>query len=74
MRTAEVLLMSLPLLLIAAWFAGLRHASYRVFLAIAVLLAGLGGALYWMSEDRAFTGHYNPAALRDGRIVPGTPQ
>jgi hypothetical protein len=74
MRTAEVLLMSLPLVLIAAWFAGLRHASYRVFLAIAVLLAGLGGAFYWMSEDRAFTGHYNPAALRDGRIVPGTPQ
>jgi len=73
MRTVEVLLMSLPLLLIAAWFAGLRHASYRVFLAIAVLLAGLGGALYWMSEDRAFTGHYNPATLRNGRVVPGTP-
>ena len=73
MRTVEVILMSLPLVLIAAWFAGLRHASYRVFLAIAVLLAGLGGALYWMSEDRAFTGHYNPATLRNGRVVPGTP-
>ena len=73
MRTVELLLMSLPLVLIVAWFAGLRHASYRVFLVIAVLLAGLGGALYWMSEDRAFTGHYNPAALRNGRIVPGTP-
>jgi len=66
--------MSLPVLLIGAWFAGLRHASYRAFLGIAVLLAILGGALYWMSEDRAFTGHYNPARLRDGRVVPGTPQ
>jgi hypothetical protein len=74
MRTVELMLMGLPLLLIGAWFAGLRHASYRVFLAIALLLAGLGGALYWMSEDRAFTGHYNPAALRDGRVVPGTSQ
>jgi hypothetical protein len=74
MRTIEILLMSLPLLLIGAWFAGLRHASYRVFLAIALLLAGLGGALYWLSEDRAFTGPYNPASLQNGRVVPGTPQ
>jgi hypothetical protein len=71
MRTIELVLMSLPLLLIAAWFIGLRHASYRVFMAIAVLLAAIGGALYWLSTQRAFTGPYNPAHLQDGKIIPG---
>jgi hypothetical protein len=71
MRSIEYLLMSLPLVLIGAWFIGLRHASYRVFMAIAVLLAVLGGALYWMSAERAFTGAYDPAHLQGGKIIPG---
>jgi hypothetical protein len=63
--------MSLPLVLIGAWFMGLRHASYRVFMAITLLLAAMGGALFWMSAERAFIGPYNPAHLQDGKIIPG---
>ncbi len=66
--------MGLPQVLIAGWFMGLRHASYRVFMAIALLLAAAGGALYWMSAERAFTGAYSPAHLQDGRVVPGRGQ
>ncbi len=71
MRAIELLLMSLPFVLVAAWFMGLRHASYRAFMAIAVVLAGLGGALYWFSQQRALTGGYTPARLQNGHVVPG---
>lgn len=66
--------MALPLALVVAWFLGLRHASLRLFMAIALLLAALGAALYWISERRVVTGPYSPARLQDGRVVPeGTP-
>jgi hypothetical protein len=68
-RTAELLLLSLPVLLLVAWFAGLRHASLRVFMAAAVALAVLGGGLLWFGAQRDFTGRYVPARLQDGRIV-----
>jgi uncharacterized membrane protein YqjE len=71
MRFAELALMSLPLVLLVAWFMGLRHASYRAFMAMALLLAAFGGGLFWMSEQHAFLGHYTPARLQNGRITPG---
>jgi hypothetical protein len=49
---------------------GLRHASMRVFMALALLLAALGGGLYWMSSDREFRGRYVPAQWQNGRVVP----
>ncbi len=70
MRTAELLLLSLPALLLAAWFAGLRRAPLRVLVAAAVGLAVLGGGLWWFGEQRDFTGRYTPARLQNGRIVP----
>jgi hypothetical protein len=69
MRTAELLLLSLPAILLVAWFLGLRHASYRTFMAAALLLAAVGVGLWWFGEQRAFTGRYSPARLQNGRIV-----
>jgi hypothetical protein len=69
MRTVELLLLSLPAILLVAWFMGLRHASTRTFMAAALLLAAIGAALWWFGEQRAFTGRYSPARLQNGRIV-----
>jgi hypothetical protein len=74
MRTAELLLISLPALLIVAWFLGLRHASMRVFMAGAVALAVLGLVLFWFGQQRGFVGRYRPAQLRDGQIVHEAPR
>jgi hypothetical protein len=71
MRFIELALMSLPLALVVAWFMGARHASFRGLAVIAGLLAGLGGILFWMGDERGFRGRYVPAHLEDGRVVPG---
>ena len=71
MRFAELALISLPVLLAAAWLLGLRHASYRAFMALALCLAGLGMALIWFGEQRSFTGAYFPAQLQNGKVVRG---
>jgi undecaprenyl pyrophosphate phosphatase UppP len=70
MRVTEILLLSLPAILLALWFAGLRHASMRSFMIAALLLAALGGALMWFGEQRTFTGRYHPAHLQNGQVVP----
>jgi NADH:ubiquinone oxidoreductase subunit 3 (subunit A) len=69
MRTAEFLLLSLPVILLVAWFMGLRHAGMRAFMIAALLLAALGGALLWFGHQRAFTGRYVPARLQDNQVV-----
>jgi hypothetical protein len=69
LRFAELALISLPLWLIAAWLLGVRHASFRAFMAMALCLAGLGLALLWFSEQRSFTGAYTPASLQNGKVV-----
>ena len=71
MRFAELALISLPVLLATAWLLGLRHASYRAFMALALCLAALGVALLWFGEQRSFTGTYTPARLQDGKVVRG---
>jgi undecaprenyl pyrophosphate phosphatase UppP len=70
MRVTEILLLSLPAILLALWFMGLRHASMRSFMIAALLLAALGGALMWFGERRTFIGNYHPAHLHDGQVVP----
>lgn len=70
MRLAELALTGLPLLLLAAWLCGLRHARWRALLAASLALAALGGALFVLGEQRGFTGLYTPARLQNGRIVP----
>ena len=70
MRVTEILLLSLPAILLALWFMGLRHASMRSFMIAALLLAALGGALMWFGEQRTFTGRYHPAQLQNGQVVP----
>lgn len=74
MRSAEIFLLLLPALLVAAWFMGLRHAGYRVFAAIAGGLLILGIALVYFGQQRAFTGAYAPARLQNGQITHGTPR
>lgn len=69
MRFAELALISLPLWLATAWLLGVRHASFRAFMVMAVCLAGVGAALLWFSEQRSFTGAYTPARLQNGRVV-----
>jgi len=71
-RAFELALVSLPGVLLVAWFLGLRHASYRFFMAAALALAVTGAALFWFGEQRGFTGHYTPARWQNGHIVPGT--
>jgi hypothetical protein len=69
MRTAELLLVSLPVILLAAWFLGLRRAGMRVFAVVAAGLALIGAGLWWYGEQRAFIGHYTPARLQNGLVV-----
>ncbi len=71
MRYAEYALMLVPVGLAVAWFCGIRGLSTRGTMAALLLLAAMGGALYWMGNDRSFTGHYTPARLQDGTVVPG---
>jgi len=73
MRSAEIFLLLLPLLLVAAWFLGLRRAGYRVFAAIAGALVILGVALVFYGQQRAFTGAYAPARLLHGQVTHATP-
>jgi hypothetical protein len=68
-RFAELALISLPVLLAAAWLLGVRHASFRTFMALALALAALGGTLFWFGEQRSFTGAYTPAQLQNGKVV-----
>jgi hypothetical protein len=70
-RFVELALMSLPVLLVIAWFMGARYASFRGLAVIAGLLALVGLLLFWMGGERGFTGSYRPARLQDGRVVPG---
>jgi hypothetical protein len=72
-RFAELALISLPLWLVAAWLLGLRHASFRAFMVMALGLAALGLVLLWFSEQRSFTGAYTPARLQNGQVVRGAP-
>jgi Na+-driven multidrug efflux pump len=72
-RFAELALVSLPFLLVLAWVLGLRHAGYRAFMVLALILAGIGAALYWFGEQRSFTGAYTPARLEHGKVVRDQP-
>jgi hypothetical protein len=74
LRFAELALISLPLWLVIAWLLGVRHASFRAFMVMALCLAGLGAALLWFSEQRSFTGAYTPARLQNGHVVRGPGQ
>ncbi len=69
MRFVELALMSLPLLLVIAWFMGARYASFRGLAVIAGVLAVLGLVLFWLGGERGFTGSYRPARMQDGRVV-----
>jgi fucose permease len=66
--------MSLPVVLAMAWLLGLRHASYRALMVLALCLAALGVALFWFGEQRSFTGAYTPARIENGKILPGRGQ
>jgi hypothetical protein len=68
-RFVELALMSLPLLLVIAWFMGARYASFRGLAVIAGVLAVLGLVLFWLGGERGFTGSYRPARMQDGRVV-----
>jgi len=72
-RFAELALISLPVLLAAAWLMGVRHASFRIFMILALGLAALGVVLFWFGEQRSFTGAYTPARLQDGKVVRNQP-
>jgi NADH:ubiquinone oxidoreductase subunit 3 (subunit A) len=71
MRLAEYALLSVPVLILIAWFYGIRGLSVRGVIAFGILIAVIGFALYWTGAERVFSGRYVPAHLEDGRIVPG---
>jgi len=70
LRWIELALMSLPVVLAVAWFMGARHASFRGLAVIAGVLAVLGVLLFWMGDERGFTGAYRPARLQNGQVIP----
>ncbi len=71
MRYADLALLLLPVILLVAWFAGIRGLTPRAALGAMLILAGLGATLAWFGHDRGFTGRYEPAHLTDDRLVPG---
>jgi hypothetical protein len=71
MRLVEFALMGLPALFVIGWLMGLRHARFRFLALIAGALAVVGGLLFWMGDERGFTGHYTPARWQDGRVTSG---
>ena len=76
MRFAELALFLAPLGAYALWRTTLaRHGeppSSRALLGITAGLLLFGAGLAWFGvHERLPPGHYVPAALRDGEIVPG---
>ncbi len=71
MRYADVALFLIPAGLALAWLFGVRGLSRRGVLAILLLLAGLGGTLLLLGNERSFNGRYVPAHLQGDSVVPG---
>lgn len=71
MRTIEIILLFIPVLLAIAWWYGIRGLSPRGVAAAAVALSLLALTLYVLGTDRAVSGRYIPAHVVDGRIIPG---
>jgi len=71
MRTIEITLLFVPVLIAIAWWYGIRGLSPRGVAAAAAMLTTLALTLYWLGTDRAVSGHYTAAHVVDGRIVPG---
>lgn len=71
MRYADLALLLIPAGLAIAWLSGVRGLSKRGVVVAVLLLAGLGTALVWLGAARGFTGHYEPAHLSGGEVVPG---
>jgi hypothetical protein len=71
MRYAELAFVLVPAGVILAWAYGVRGFSRRGVVALLVLFAALGGALYWFGAARMFDGQYVPAHLVGDQIVPG---
>ncbi len=71
MRAIEAALLFIPVALAIAWWYGIRGLSLRGVVAAVLLLAGFEAALFWAGSDRAVRGHYVPAHVEDGRVVPG---
>lgn len=76
MRIIEVVLFLLPLAAFLLWRAALRRGldgpSPRNLVAIVLALLLLGAGLATLAvRDRLPPGRYVPAALENGRIVPG---
>jgi hypothetical protein len=71
MRYAEIALLLVPVALAAAWICGIRGLSRRGLVASCLVLLTMAAALYWFGAGRAVQGHYVPAHIVNGRIVPG---
>ncbi len=71
MRTIEIILLFIPVLIAIGWWYGIRGLSPRGIAAAAAVLSVLALTLYWVGADRAVSGRYVPAHVGGGRIVPG---
>ena len=71
MRYADVVLFLIPAGLALAWVLGVRGLSRRGVLALLLLLAGLGGTLLLLGNERSFNGRYVPAHLQGNTVVSG---
>jgi len=71
MRSIEIILLFIPVLLAIAWWYGIRGLSPRGVAAAAAALTTLALILYVFGTGRAVSGRYIPAHVVDGRIIPG---
>jgi hypothetical protein len=74
MRYAEYALLLIPIVVIVAWFYGIRGLSLKGVAAFVLLFALISGTLYLVGNHRVFQGRYVPAHLEGGRVVPGAPK
>jgi hypothetical protein len=71
MRWSEVLLLLPPLVLIWVRLRTGAMPNRRLLFTLLMAMVVLGAALAWFGNQRAVNAGYVPAALQNGRIVPG---
>jgi hypothetical protein len=70
MRWMEFVLWAVPIAAAGLWWFGPRHFSRRAVAGALLLLALYMSLLWHLAGQRRIDGHYRPAHIENGRIVP----
>jgi hypothetical protein len=71
LRFSEVLLLLPVLVLLGVRLRTGRMPTGRMLFWVLMSMLVLGAALAWFGNERALSGHYTPASLQNGQVVPG---